>query len=43
MNFIESSAVVVALFILRIGLPLAVTFIFGMLMNRLLAQEYISE
>ncbi len=43
MNFLESTAVVAALFVLRIGLPLAVTFLFGMLMNRFMAQEYIGE
>lgn len=43
MNFLESTLVVVALFALRIALPLAVTFFFGMLMNRLMTQEYISE
>ncbi len=43
MNFLESTAVVVALFALRIALPLAVTILFGMLMNRLLTQEYIGE
>ena len=43
MNTFESSAIVVALFVLRIGLPLAMTLLFGMLMNRLLTQEYIGE
>ncbi len=43
MNIMESTVFVVVLFVLRIGLPLAVTFFFGMLMNRLMTQELIGE
>lgn len=39
MNFFESTAGIFALFTLRIAFPIALTVLFGMLMNRITEQE----
>lgn len=43
MNEIETAAILVGLFVARIGFPLALTVLFGMLMNRLMNRGILSE
>lgn len=43
MNEIQTAAILVGLFAFRIGLPLAITFLFGMAMNRLMNRGVFSE
>jgi hypothetical protein len=41
MNTIEGTAIVIALFVLRLGFPLALTLVFGLLMNKLMNRVYL--
>ena len=41
MNSIEGIAIIAVLFVLRLGFPLALTLLFGMLMNRLMNRVYL--
>lgn len=41
MSSIEATVIMVALFVLRLGFPLALTLLFGLLMNRLMNRVYL--
>ena len=41
MNSIEATAIIAVLFVLRLGFPLALTLLFGLLMNRLMNRVYL--
>jgi hypothetical protein len=41
MSSIEATAIVIALFVMRLGFPLALTLLFGLLMNRLMKRVYL--
>ncbi len=41
MSSIEATAIMVALFVLRLGFPLVLTLLFGLVMNRLMNRVYL--
>ena len=43
MNQFEATAIMALLFVLRVALPLALTLLFGLMMNRLMRQSYLQD
>jgi hypothetical protein len=41
MNSVEATAIVIALFVMRLGFPIALTLLFGLVMNRLMNRVYL--